>query len=840
MRRTSFLLCLPIFGCSLLFFVPQGAQVSADDKKPSTKEAPKASTVDAADLAEANKALSALSDAEYASLCATHYLMRPSIEGKLFEGKARNLCPLEPLEKQGSGDLSTSETLRLWALLDAGVPDSEPLQRAITRLLRTSPRSRDTNLARQGVHILALCAVLKRMPANKSDNHLGAARTIVASAERHEICSDDSATFTVQGIGMEWFANQFWRGLINRCALDLGLRVNAKRWGNDLALLEKVYLKGIGWTTRQNGTASAYETERQDQDLHANLLAMAALSLASGATDAEFSKESATSIAASAARAPELLSSLITEFEGLPLNGARLLLLLASKFAPKGRDPILWREAIISAHAGEYRATGRLSSYSSMPRCLGFEATPEDNAVEDIAEVCLGAVGISGGILRPLAGPFASRSHAEVARLLWARTIKEAAEAPELSAIVGHALPEAQPITPFMENGLSYLVKMQDKSGGWGGPTFGGKQVEPTTDPATTAFCALALMRMGNTPLSGPQKDALKRALDYMIETVEKAPEEGPSVTSATSTQPQRKLGPLIDTAMATQFLARVLSQLGAQPALQSRAERALDKCIRKIEQSQDEDGTWNKNGGWAPVLQSAMMNQALELSDLSGRKVSKTVLEKSRGHYAEDPSATVVGGKGRGRDAGVGLYSGATAQRVTAKDVREARDGIMVAVQMGKLNKGAAVSESNLLKAGFTKQQARVKASAYARFEAENKKLDDPNYLKGFGNNGGEEFISFMLCSESLVISGGDNWKKWTQQMHETYKGIQNGDGSWSGHHCISNPVVCTAAALLCMTADREVHVKIEPAPLLRKSIETETAPPEKGSKKEGPITGN
>lgn len=845
MRRTSFLLCLPIFGCSLLFFVPHGTQISADDKKPSAKEAPKP-TVDAHDLAEANKALSALGDTEYASLCATHYLMRPSIEGKLFEGKGRNLCPLEPFEKQASGDLSTSETLRLWALLDAGLPDSEALQRTITRLLRTSSRSRDTNLGRQGVHMLALSAALKRLPQGKADDYLNLARTIVASAERHEVCSDDAASFTREGIRTEWYANQFWRGVINRCALDLGLKVNFKRWGNDLALLEKLYVAGAGWTARVNGIPSTYESERQDQDLHANLLALAAISLAGGLSNAEFSDENAKAIAACAARGPGVLSDLIADFEGLPLNGTRLLTILAARFTPAGKDAILWRDAVIAAHARAYRAQGQLSSYSTMPKCLGLENTAEDQSCEDIAEVCLGAVGINGGLFRSKSGPFAGRTHADLARLLWARTIKEAAEAPDLSSVVTHSLPDAQPITEFMEKGLKYLIDAQDSNGGWGGKVMARRFPErkdpgQASDPATTAFCALALMRMGSTPLSGTHKDAVKRALDYMLEIVEQSAEEGPKVGSATNTQPQYKLGPLIDTAMATQFLARVIPQLATQPALQSRAERALDKCIRKIEQSQDTDGTWNTQGGWAPVLQSAMMNQALELSDLAGRKINKTVLEKSRGHYAEDAGETVVKGRGRGGNAGVELYSGATAQRVSAKDVREARDGVMIAVQMGHLPKGAAITEANLLKAGFSKPQAKTKFNAYARFEAENKKLDDPNYLKGFGNNGGEEFISFMLCSESLVISGGDNWKKWTQQMHETYKGIQNNDGSWNGHHCITNPVVCTAAVLLCLTADREVHVKVEPAPLLRKNIENETAPPEKAPpKKEGPITGN
>lgn len=843
MRRTSFLFCLPVLGCSfLLFGVPHGpGVVEAADKKPAAKEAPKPS-VDAHDLAEANKTLAGLSDSEYAALCGAYYLMRPSVEAKLFEGKARVLCPLEPLEKPASGELSTAEMLRLWALLDVGVPDSEPLQRTITRFLRTSPRGQGATLARQGVYMLTLCAVLKRLPASKADDYASTARAIIANAERHELCSNDSPHFASDGIRIGWYANQFWRSVINRCALGLGLKVNFKRWGNDLALLDKVYLADAGWTSRIGNAVSPYESVRLDEDLHANLLATAALSLAAEAPTADFSDANAKAISACAARAPFVLSRLISDFEGLQLNGARLLVLLAIKAAPAGKEDAAWRGSLLAAHAAEYRASGRLDAYSSMPECLGLKETQQEFGLGDVLEAAFGMVGVSGGLFRIDAGPLAARSHDDCVRLLWARTIKDAADAPDFSDIVAHPLPTAEPITEFMERGAKYLLTMQDAGGGWGS-TFGGGRgkdpVQATTDPGTTAFCALALMRMGSTPLNGTYKDPLKRALEHMLNAVEQSPAEGPNVASATNTQPQRKLGPLIDTAMAAQFLARVIPKLASQPALQSRAERALDKCVRKIEQSQDEDGTWTKAGGWAPVLQSAMMNQALELAELCGRKVSKAVLEKSRSHYADDTKTTAPG-RSRGGNAGIDLYSGSTAQRVSSKDVREAGNGIDYAVQLGRLSKGAAVNEANLIKAGFSRQEAKLKANAYARFETENKKLNDPAYLKGFGNNGGEEFISFMLCSESLVITGGDNWKKWTQQMHETYKGIQNADGGWSGHHCITSPVVCTAAVLLCLTADREVHVKVEPPPLSRKTLDRDTAPPETPRKKDGPVTGS
>jgi hypothetical protein len=33
----------------------------------------------------------------------------------------------------------------------------------------------------------------------------------------------------------------------------------------------------------------------------------------------------------------------------------------------------------------------------------------------------------------------------------------------------------------------------------------------------------------------------------------------------------------------------------------------------------------------------------------------------------------------------------------------------------------------------------------------------------------------------------------------------IQIANGSWTGHHCITSPVFCTAAVIQCLTADRD-----------------------------------
>jgi hypothetical protein len=81
--------------------------------------------------------------------------------------------------------------------------------------------------------------------------------------------------------------------------------------------------------------------------------------------------------------------------------------------------------------------------------------------------------------------------------------------------------------------------------------------------------------------------------------------------------------------------------------------------------------------------------------------------------------------------------------------------------------------------------------------------KLADARYVAGFGNNGGEEFLSYLNLGESLRERGGAEWQNWKEKMSATICGAQNGDGSWSGHHCITGRTFCTGAALLTLLVD-------------------------------------
>jgi hypothetical protein len=82
--------------------------------------------------------------------------------------------------------------------------------------------------------------------------------------------------------------------------------------------------------------------------------------------------------------------------------------------------------------------------------------------------------------------------------------------------------------------------------------------------------------------------------------------------------------------------------------------------------------------------------------------------------------------------------------------------------------------------------------------------RLDDPQFVSGFGSNGGEEFLSYMNISESLVVKGGHDWTRWDDAMASNLNRVQNDDGSWTGHHCITGRTFCTSTALLVLMADR------------------------------------
>ena len=392
---------------------------------------------------------------------------------------------------------------------------------------------------------------------------------------------------------------------------------------------------------------------------------------------------------------------------------------------------------------------------------------------------------------------------------------------------VQRQLPPAAPVPAFAKKGIDWLVEAQHTSGGWGAGSHAKQQnLDPSKvklDPATTAFSAMALLRAGHTPTTGTYRDALRKAATFLLETVERYEKPGPRITDITGTQPQAKLGPLVDTTMTTQFLARLLPLLPKKDALRERTDTALDKCLKKLQMSQQQNGSWVA-GGWAPVLQSSLGCTALELAQAAGKNIDLKKLDRAR-KYQQGNFNNKTGKANAAAGAGVELYAFSGAQRASAGQARAARDLVKDAKRRGDLKPEDTVSEENLRKIGVSSDKAKNLANANEAAKAQAKRLNDETLLRGFGNNGGEEFLSYLMTSESLIITGGDTWKQWNSKMNSRLAKIQNPNGSWNGHHCISSPVFCTAAVLQCITTDRDAAILIQVADNAAKRQDTKDA---------------
>lgn len=64
------------------------------------------------------------------------------------------------------------------------------------------------------------------------------------------------------------------------------------------------------------------------------------------------------------------------------------------------------------------------------------------------------------------------------------------------------------------------------------------------------------------------------------------------------------------------------------------------------------------------------------------------------------------------------------------------------------------------------------------------------------------------MVCpfagsiTETMLQKGGNDWATWFPTIRDKIIAVQNADGSWTGHHCITSRTFCTAAAILVLTA--------------------------------------
>jgi hypothetical protein len=332
-------------------------------------------------------------------------------------------------------------------------------------------------------------------------------------------------------------------------------------------------------------------------------------------------------------------------------------------------------------------------------------------------------------------------------------------------------------VSVAVQKGAQWLVSTQGKDGGWGqdgGETSyvrQGERLESNgNDVANTAVAAAALLHAGSTPTHGEYQSALVRAVDFVLRRVDESPSEGLEVTTLHGTQIQRKLGPYIDTFLTSKLLAELDGEMGNARA-NARVRQALQKCVAKIEKNQLKDGSWNMAGGWAPILGTSMASRSLYVAQQKGVAVSAGTMAKVQDYTSKAAPAESGAGAAGGvltAAAGVPLYQDAQALEQLSR----------------------------------TENDRKANAKQIKVMTA---RLASPQHVMGFGSFGGEEFFSYLNISDSLHRTGGEEWEKWNGDIKAKLVKLQNEDGTWAGHHCITGRVAVTSAAILVMLVDRE-----------------------------------
>lgn len=282
-----------------------------------------------------------------------------------------------------------------------------------------------------------------------------------------------------------------------------------------------------------------------------------------------------------------------------------------------------------------------------------------------------------------------------------------------------------------------------------------GADLNQPADLSCTSITGLALLSQGNTPLGGPRSKELRRIIDAVLVMVKWLPARDREREQRGITLVQRKIGLNADRFLAALFLSQVL---GEADAADPNVREALEQLVDEIAHAQGKDGTWGDES-WAPVLGTVLGWESLRSAHSCGFEV--------------DASARVAG------DALLKkLQESLDRKQSWMHDFYKDASSIRVLYSLGYKDE-PAFQECVERTLKFAKEDSRP-----------------------FTQAGGEEYLAFFLVTECMLHGDNPEWQSWYPTVSQKIIDRQNGDGSWTGHHCIVDRTFCTAAALLTLQA--------------------------------------
>jgi hypothetical protein len=299
-------------------------------------------------------------------------------------------------------------------------------------------------------------------------------------------------------------------------------------------------------------------------------------------------------------------------------------------------------------------------------------------------------------------------------------------------------------MTPQLEvsiaRALEYLKGLQNADGSFGRGRY-GRHV------GITGLCALAFMADGHLPGRGKYGDAVKKALDFVVEH---ATETG--LLAAESTH-----GPMYGHGFAALFLGEIY---GMSPD-DDRTRDALTRAVQLIVNSQNDEGGWRYN----PVPYDADISvticqvMALRSARNAGIKVPKETIETAIRYVKECQNAD--GGFRYMKDTG------------------------------GSAWPRTAAGIASLFYAGIYKDEVIDRGLDY---------LVQNAMPTGNGGPLGQAhyFYGHYYAVQAMYLAGGDRWSKWWPAIRGELLARQETNGGWNDHQ--AGEAYGTAMALIIL----------------------------------------
>ncbi|NNE93080.1 MAG: hypothetical protein HKN23_15650 [Verrucomicrobiales bacterium] len=369
-----------------------------------------------------------------------------------------------------------------------------------------------------------------------------------------------------------------------------------------------------------------------------------------------------------------------------------------------------------------------------------------------------------------------------------------------VEAVVEVETKNATPLTrdEAVESALEWLISRQQENGGWGPGHVAAGKVERVT-VGNTCIALQALSKAGNSPTNGKYKTEVEQAVKLVVAEIEESDHDSLFISDVRGSQLQAKLGTYVDTFMAASVLPEFRGKMGDEES-DRKLDEAVEKVLSKIEANQADDGSW-KNAGWAPALAQGIAAKSVNKAAQYNYAIDETVrvrAEKlSRDNFDRKTRRFSAAGS-----AGIELYAGSSnlqAMQDSSNTNRRMVPGLKLQLTEADDEETRILIEKKLLNIAQAESDLRAARDAVVG------RIADPKFVAGFGNNGGEEFLSYVNIGESLKVEGGIPWREWNSRMIANMTRSQAADGCWKGKHCITGGTFCTATGILVLLMDRE-----------------------------------